>query len=115
MLRRHAEAEGWEFSEADTGASALERLEEKQPDLILLDLMMPVMDGFEFVEEMQSDERFRHIPIVVITAMSLTDVDRSRLRGNVERVIEKGQHTADELLGYVREFTGESPDRPPAD
>ncbi len=105
LLTRYAEAEGWEHSEADTGASALERLQEKTPDLILLDLMMPVMDGFEFVEQIQAREQYRHIPIVVVTSRSLTAEDQARLKGNVERVIEKGQNTADELLQYVRALT----------
>lgn len=104
LLARYAEAEGWEYSSADTGASALERLAENTPDLILLDLMMPVMDGFEFIEQVQTRERDRHIPIVVITAKSLTADDHARLRGNVERVIEKGHTTAEELLEYVREL-----------
>jgi PAS domain S-box-containing protein len=104
LLRRYAEAEGWGLAEADTGATALERIEETIPDLVLLDLMMPIMDGFEFIEEIQAREHLRHIPIVVVTAKTLNDDDRSRLRGNVERVIEKGQSTVDELLQYVAEL-----------
>ena len=79
------------------------------PDLILLDLMMPVMDGFEFIEQVQSRDEYRHILIVVVSAKTLTDEDQHRLRGTVERVIEKGQSTADEVLDYIREL------KPPTD
>jgi CheY-like chemotaxis protein len=110
LMARYAEAEGWSFSEAENGAVALELLESMQrlPDLILLDLMMPVMDGFEFIELVQSRDEYRHIQIVVVSAKTLTAEDQLRLRGTVERVIEKGQSTADEVLDYIREL------RPPA-
>ena len=105
LLARYAAAEGWKYSTADTGLAALASIEEEAPDLVLLDLMMPVMDGFEFVEQIQAREQYRHIPIVVVTAMNLTAEDQARLRGSVERVIEKGHSTAEELLRYVRELT----------
>lgn len=106
LMARYAKEEGWAFSEADNGASALQVLDNMQgtPDLILLDLMMPVMDGFEFVQKAQSHDKYRHIPIVVVTSMTLTAEDQQRLRGSVERVIEKGQSTVDEVLAYVREL-----------
>jgi PAS domain S-box-containing protein len=106
LMARYAEAEGWSFSEAENGAVALELLESMQrlPDLILLDLMMPVMDGFEFIELVRSRDEYRHIQIVVVSAKTLTAEDQLRLRGTVERVIEKGQSTADEVLDYIREL-----------
>jgi PAS domain S-box-containing protein len=105
LLARYAEAAGWELAEADNGATALERVRERRPDLILLDLMMPVMDGFEFVEEMNADDELRGVPVVVVTAKTLTAEDRARLQGSVERVIEKGQNSADEILRYVKELS----------
>ena len=106
LMARYAEAEGWSFSEAENGAVALTVLEEMQPlpDLILLDLMMPVMDGFEFIERVRSRDEYRNIQIVVVSAKTLTPEDQLRLRGTVERVIEKGQSTADEVLNYVRKL-----------
>ena len=105
MLVRFGEAEGWELSEADNGATALERVREKRPDLILLDLMMPVMDGFEFVEQIQAREEYRGIPIVVVTAKTLTAEDHARLRGSVERVMDKAQMSASDVLSLVRDLT----------
>jgi CheY-like chemotaxis protein len=64
-------------------------LNEARPDVIILDLMMPEMDGFEFLEEVRSKAEWRDIPVVVVTAKDLTDADRIRLNGGVERIIQK--------------------------
>jgi PAS domain S-box-containing protein len=106
LLARYVEAEGWSFTEAVNGKEALQLLDDTEnvPDLILLDLMMPVMDGFQFVEQVQSRAKFRHVPIVVVTSKTVTAEDHDRLRGSVERVIEKGQSTTEELLQYIREM-----------
>ena len=93
---------GWSVAEAENGAAALERVSEKRPDLILLDLMMPVMDGFDFVLNLRSLEGCGSIPIIVITAKDLTDDDRRRLNGGVEHIIQKGALTRQKLLQQVR-------------
>jgi CheY-like chemotaxis protein len=64
--------------------------------VIILDLMMPRMDGFEFLDELRRRPESRDIPVVVITAKDLTDEDRNRLNGGVERIIQKGDR--DEML-----------------
>ena len=102
LLRRTLERHGWKAIEAENGRVALERVAESIPALILLDLMMPEMDGFEFVHELRKQPRWAKIPIVVITAKDLTDEDRRRLKGGVERIIEKGAYTREELLHEVR-------------
>jgi len=102
LLRSYVEAAGWDCSAADNGVTALDQIRLHTPDLILLDLMMPEMNGFELLDELRSDITNRLIPIVVITAKDLTDDDRARLRGRVDTVIEKGQQTADEVLDFVR-------------
>jgi CheY-like chemotaxis protein len=89
LLRSVLEKESWIVTEAEDGAAALAAVAEKTPDLILLDLMMPNMDGFEFAERLHRDARFRTIPIVVITAKDLTDEDRRRLNGSVLKVVRK--------------------------
>jgi CheY-like chemotaxis protein len=67
----------------------LARLNEFLPDAIVLDLMMPEMDGFEFVDEMRRSSAWRDIPVVIVTARDLTAEDRGRLNGGVERIIQK--------------------------
>jgi PAS domain S-box-containing protein len=103
MLRRALEKEGWCVSEAKNGRVALDRVAEALPSLILLDLMMPVMDGFEFVMELRKIERWRGIPIVVVTAKDLTDDDRRRLNGDVVGLIQKSGLDRKSLLAQLLE------------
>src|SRR5438067_1097627 len=79
LLRRALERDGRAVVEAEDGRAALERVAAERPALILLDLMMPGMDGFEFVAELRQREDWRAIPVVVITARSLTPEDHARL------------------------------------
>jgi signal transduction histidine kinase/DNA-binding response OmpR family regulator len=92
---------GWIVSEAENGRVALDRLARRVPDAIVLDLIMPEMDGFEFLEELRKDAKWRAIPVVVVTARDLSDADRRRLNGEVDRVIQKGGHGGDDLLREV--------------
>jgi len=88
----------------ENGRVGLDRVREAAPGLILLDLMMPEMDGFEFVEALRRDEAWRAIPIVVITAWELSVEDRQRLNGSVARIIQKGAYDRDALLAEVRDL-----------
>jgi CheY-like chemotaxis protein len=72
--------------------------------VILLDLMMPQMDGFEFVADLRSREEWRTIPVVVVTAKDLTQEDRVRINGYVTQVIQKGMYSRDALLAEVRDL-----------
>ena len=81
---------------AENGQVAVEALATAQPDVIILDLMMPKMDGFEFLDELRGRPDWQDIPVVVITAMDLTDEDRDRLNGCVEHIIQKSDR--DEML-----------------
>jgi CheY-like chemotaxis protein/anti-sigma regulatory factor (Ser/Thr protein kinase) len=103
VLRHALEQEGWQVSEAENGQVALEKLAEQTPSLILLDLLMPVMDGFEFVMEMHKRESSSAIPIVVVTAKDLTEEDRRRLNGDVVGLIEKRGLDREALLAQLRE------------
>ncbi len=91
----------WTVSEAANGRLGLDRLREHTPTVVLLDLMMPEMDGFEFLEAMRANEAWREVPVVVITAKILTDEDRARLNGGVEAVVQKGGRSRDDLLEEV--------------
>jgi CheY-like chemotaxis protein len=104
VLRSVLEKESWIVAEAEDGRAALAAVADKTPDLILLDLMMPNMDGFEFAERLHRDSRFRTIPIVVITAKELTEDDRRRLNGSVLRVVRKGG-SPEGLLQMLRGLT----------
>jgi len=96
-------AQGCAVVEAANGRVALGRLDETRPDLILLDLMMPEMDGFAFVEEVRRREEWRAIPIVVVTGKDLTAEDRWRLNGHVEEIVRKRAYSREELLREVRD------------
>jgi CheY-like chemotaxis protein len=102
MLRRTLEKEGWQVAEAQNGKVGLERLAEITPSLILLDLMMPEMDGFEFMDTLRRDSQRPRAPVIVITAKDLTEEDRRRLNGGVERIIQKGATTPAEVLALIR-------------
>jgi PAS domain S-box-containing protein len=101
-LHRALEREGWEVSEAANGRKALECLAKAPVNVILLDLMMPEMDGFEFLAERRKSEALHKIPVIVVTAADLTDDDRRRLNGGVLHVLQKSAQTRDQLLGELR-------------
>ena len=102
LLARTLRDAGWNVIEAENGAVGLERANETIPDLVFLDLMMPVMDGFEFIMEFRNREDCRDIPIIVVTAKDLTDEDRFRLTGGVHKIIQKGAFSRDKFLHDVR-------------
>jgi len=107
LLGRALSKAGWAVEDAENGRVALERIEASRPALVLLDLMMPEMDGFEFLDVLRRDVARRDIPVVVITAKTLTDGDRRRLNGGVERVVQKHALDADALLAEVRAVVGQ--------
>ena len=98
MLRRQLEKEGWQIIEAENGRKALELLTTHQPGLIVSDLMMPEMDGFELVHELRQQEQWRSLPVVVLTAKELTEAERQRLYGHVEKIFQKGSYDRQVLL-----------------
>ncbi|MBW9064939.1 response regulator [Rhizobium herbae] len=100
--RRILIAEGCDVSEAKNGRAALERLEQALPNLIILDLIMPEMDGFEFLAELRKRADFKAVPVVVATAAALSHEDLRRLNGGIERVIAKAAFSRNELLEELR-------------
>jgi CheY-like chemotaxis protein len=101
VIHHALEGAGWAIAQAENGRVALARVAAERPDAILLDLMMPEMDGFEFLAELRRHAPWRDIPVLVLTAMDLTDEDRRRLNGEVERIIQKSAYDRDELLREV--------------
>ncbi len=100
-LKNMLERERWIVAEASNGYEGLARIGERKPTLILLDLMMPEMDGFEFSMALKRSPEWRDIPIVVLTAKDLTAEDRARLNGHVEKILAKGAYTQEELLSEL--------------
>ncbi len=104
MMCSMLEKEGWDVSQAGNGRVALEQVAARRPQLILLDLMMPEMDGFEFARRLRENPDWRDIPVVVLTAKDITDEDRARLNGRVATVLQKGAYSREALLREVREL-----------
>jgi CheY-like chemotaxis protein/anti-sigma regulatory factor (Ser/Thr protein kinase) len=95
-VRQALEPIGWKVTGAENGQVAVDSLTAACADVIILDLMMPEMDGFEFMDKLRGRPDWQDIPVVVITAKDLTEEDRDRLNGGVERIIQKSDR--DEML-----------------
>jgi CheY-like chemotaxis protein len=111
MLRRSLEKSHWRVVEARHGREALDCLAE-QPAVVLLDLMMPVMDGFEFLEELRSRPDGQDLPVVVLTAKTLSGAERDRLQLSVARVLQKGDVSGSGILLELRRLLGRRFARP---
>jgi CheY-like chemotaxis protein len=107
-VRSWLEEQHWVLSEAENGQVALDRLKESLPDVMLLDLMMPEMDGFQVVAAMQKHPEWRRIPVIVVTARDLTAEDRARLTNSIETVLRKETFDPGRLIERVREATAKS-------
>ncbi|RYY11659.1 MAG: response regulator [Alphaproteobacteria bacterium] len=93
---------GFEFASAVNGRLGLERLEEGRPDLILLDLNMPVMDGFDFLEELRARPRFADIPVVVLSSMDLSSEERQTLNAAADQVLSKTEVSMRQLAERIK-------------
>ena len=102
-ISRLLEADGWQVLQAENGRAALEHLSEDTPDLIVLDLMMPEMDGFELATLLHESARWQEVPVIVLTAADLSEEDHRRLNGAVERVLLKSGFTREDLLAELRQ------------
>ncbi len=107
-VRSWFDGQQWMITEADNGREALKRLDGSKPDVILLDLMMPEMDGFQFVAELQQNAEWRDIPVVVITARDLSAADHERLNSSVQSVLIKESFTPTDLIARVRRLLGQA-------
>jgi PAS domain S-box-containing protein len=95
--------QGWQVMVAANGRAGLEAMTAAPPSLILLDLMMPEMDGFQFLSVVRHHPEWRSVPVLVITALDLTPAERCRLNGSVEQVLQKGDYSRDQLLQEVHD------------
>jgi len=107
MVSRLIEREGWIAVPAENGRRALELLKTFTPSVVLLDLLMPEVDGFSVLREMRANPAWRDIPVVVLTSLDLTGEVRRLLQQQAERVLQKGRYTKEELLKEVRNAVAE--------
>jgi CheY-like chemotaxis protein len=106
LLRDRLSRDGWHVVEAENGRVALDRVAENRPALILLDLMMPEMNGIAFVQELRKHPEWRSIPVVVVTAKDITAAEREHLLGQVRQIIQKDKTSLEELIWEVRKTVG---------
>jgi DNA-binding response OmpR family regulator len=108
VIRRALIREGWTVREAENGTAGLAELATAKPAVVLLDLMMPEMNGFQLVAEMQKNPAWRRIPVIVITARDLTVEDRARLDSGIETVLMKESFSPASLIERVRQVVSEA-------
>jgi CheY-like chemotaxis protein len=108
LMRRVLERDGWSVTDSANGEEGLLALDSGIPEIIVLDLLMPKMDGFQFLSAIEDREDMADVPIIVVTAKDLTERDKSQLTDQVKRVLEKGQYSRDQLLDEVRVLIADS-------
>ncbi|MFY8052807.1 MAG: response regulator [Armatimonadaceae bacterium] len=108
LVRRLLERDGWTVDVAANGEDALRKVRLRRPALVVLDLMMPVMDGFTFSDQLRAEPGCEDIPVVVLTSKSLTPDDHRRLNGHVADILTKGAYHRGDLLQIVRRLTAPS-------
>ncbi len=96
-----AQSPHYHVLQAHNGREALDILRQEQPDLVLLDLMMPELDGFSVLEAMRDDPATQHIPVVILTAQVLTEADMVRLNRGMVSILSKGLFSAEETLEHI--------------
>jgi threonine synthase len=102
-VRRILQSQGnYTLFEATNGREALELITKELPDLVILDIMMPEMDGFAVMDALQLNQDTAKIPVIIITAKELTSDEKSRLNGHIQSLMQKGDFLSDELLDEVR-------------
>ena len=104
LLVRTVTKDGWHVREAANGLIGLEQVQAAVPSLVLLDLMMPELDGFGFMEGLRRLPGCQHVPVIVITAKDLTAEDRTRLNGETCRILQKTSFSPASLLAEIREL-----------
>ncbi len=108
MLCRMLKNEGWTVTAAENGKLAIEAVTRAIPSVIMLDLMMPVMDGFEFLHTLRTVEAWQQIPVVVLTAKELDERELAELTVDVESVIRKAEMSPENIIQHIRQAIGVS-------
>jgi CheY-like chemotaxis protein len=102
VMRAFLEKEGCVVAEAGNGLMALEQVAKSRPTLVLLDLTMPEMDGFEFLIKLRETKEYEDIPVVVITGAGLTEEERKRLDGYAQQILQKGRFDGEGLFSNLQ-------------
>lgn len=103
LIRRILQTQGeYTLFEASNGREAIDLVRKEKPNLLILDLMMPDVDGFSVMDALQTDPETAEIPIIVITAKELTQDEKLRLQGHIQALMQKGDFLSDDLLEEVR-------------
>ncbi|MCV6639205.1 response regulator [Candidatus Albibeggiatoa sp. nov. NOAA] len=108
MIKQMLQKDGWEVVFANNGKMGLEKVKTQQPDIILLDLMMPEMDGYEFISQLREQKQQRKIPIIVLTAKDITTHDRQYLSSEVHTIFQKGAYKREELLSELHDLLAQA-------
>lgn len=108
LLRRILQTRGdYQIKEAHSGKEGLELIRTLHPDLIMLDLMMPDMDGFSVLDNLKADPELENIPVIVITAKELNTEERKRLQGQIQMLMQKGSFMQEDLVAGIHALLGE--------
>jgi threonine synthase len=103
LVRRILQSQGdYKLFEATNGMEAIALAQKEHPNLMILDLMMPEMDGFAVMEKLQSNPDTADIPVIVVTAKELTQAEKERMQGHIQKLMQKGDFLSDELMDEVR-------------
>jgi threonine synthase len=103
LILRILQSQGnYTFFEAEDGKQAIEIARKQQPDLIVLDLMMPEVDGFAVLDALEDDVQTSSIPVIVVTAKELTSEEKTRLQGRIHSLMQKGEFMGDDLSDEVK-------------
>ncbi len=108
LLRRILQTRGdYQINEAHSGSEGLALIQATHPDLILLDLMIPDMDGFSVLDELKADEELKNVPVIVITAKELNRHERNRLQGQIQMLLQKGDFMQEDLVAGINALLGD--------
>jgi len=107
LIRRILQSQGnYTLYEASDGREAVNLIQTQLPDLVILDLMMPELDGFSVLDALQTKKETADIPVIVVTAKDLTQEEKNRLKGRIQSLMQKGDFMSDELIEEVRNLSG---------
>ena len=107
-MGRILKGEGWTVLPAENSQQALDILETESPSLMIIDIVLPGMDGLDLIANLRTQKQWQGIPIIVVTAKELSFEEQGRLKGVVKKVFQKGYYTRVELIQQVRRLTGPS-------